>query len=130
MDVNDKAWTDLDRYRGSNLGIGVYAVERYYPKVGVCQIWKQYFQKLKTYAHLWKLKHCANADMDADGDRPQHKRQRLGDNISSPWAKNSQSSFDRLLHIKFGETGLMVSFKSFMILYMLWFMDITLEQGW
>ena len=41
MDVNDKVWTDLDLYRGSNLGMGGDAIERSYPKVGVGQIWKK-----------------------------------------------------------------------------------------
>ena len=83
MGVNDKVRTDLDLHKGSNLGMGVYAVERSYPKVGVGQIWKQYLKQLKNYAHLWKLKHCAvAADPDTDPDR--HRRQWLGDNISSP----------------------------------------------
>ena len=43
-------------------GMGVYAIERSYHKVGVGQIWKHYLKQLKNYAHLWKLKHCANAD--------------------------------------------------------------------
>ena len=34
--------------------------------------------KKKNYAHLWKLKHCANTDVD------RCRRQQLGDNISSP----------------------------------------------
>ena len=55
MGVNDKVRTDLDLYKGSNLGMGVYAIKRSYPKVGVCQIWKQYRKQLKNYAHLWKL---------------------------------------------------------------------------
>ena len=38
MGVNDKVKTDLDLHRGSNLGIGVYAIERFYPKVSVGQI--------------------------------------------------------------------------------------------
>ena len=38
MGVNDKVRTDLDLYKGSNLGMGVYVIERSYPKVGVCQI--------------------------------------------------------------------------------------------
>ena len=38
MDVNDKVRTDLDLHEGSNLGIGVCAIERFYPKVGVGQI--------------------------------------------------------------------------------------------
>ena len=66
MGVNDKIRTDIDLHKGSNLGMSVYAVERSYPKVGVGQIWKQYLKQLKNYAHLWKLKHCANADADAD----------------------------------------------------------------
>ena len=42
MSINDKVRTDLDLQQGSNLGMGVYATERSYPKVGVGQIWKQY----------------------------------------------------------------------------------------
>ena len=38
MGVNDKVRTDLDLYKGSNLGMGMYTIERSYPKVGVCQI--------------------------------------------------------------------------------------------
>ena len=78
MGVNDKIRTDLDPHKQSKLGMGVYAIERSYPMVGVGQIWKQYLKQLKNYAHLWKLKHCANADAD------RCQRQRLGDNISSP----------------------------------------------
>ena len=37
MGVNDKVRTDLD-HKGSNLGMGVYAIERSYPKEGVGQI--------------------------------------------------------------------------------------------
>ena len=44
MSVNDKVWTDLELYRGTNLGMGVYAIERSYAKVGVGQIWKQYLK--------------------------------------------------------------------------------------
>ena len=77
MGVNDKVRTDLDLHKGSNLGMEVYAIVMSYPKVGVGQIWKQYLKRLKIYAHLWKLKHCANADAD------RLRRQRLGDNISS-----------------------------------------------
>ena len=44
MGVTNKVWTNLDLYKRSNLGMGVYAVERSYPKVDVCQIWKQYFK--------------------------------------------------------------------------------------
>ena len=86
MGVNDKVRNYLDLHKASNLGMGVYAIERSYPKVGVCQIWKQYLKQLKNYAHLWKLKHCANADADADADTDadRRRRQRLGDNISSP----------------------------------------------
>ena len=40
--------TDFDLHKGYNLGMGVYAIERSYPKVGVCQIWKQYIKQLKT----------------------------------------------------------------------------------
>ena len=48
--------------------MGVYAIERAYPKVGVGQIWKQYLTNLKNYVHLWKFKHCANAEANADTD--------------------------------------------------------------
>ena len=64
MGVNDKVKTDLDLHKRSNFGMGVYAIEKSYPKVGVGQIWKQYLKQLKNYAHLWKLIHCANADAD------------------------------------------------------------------
>ena len=43
MGVNDKVWTDPDLKKGSNLGMGVYAIERSYPKV-VGQIWEQYIK--------------------------------------------------------------------------------------
>ena len=47
--------------------MGVYAIKISYPKVGVGLIRKQYLKQLKkNYAHIWKLKHCANADTDAD----------------------------------------------------------------
>ena len=78
MGVKDKVRTDLDLHKESILGMGVYANERFYPKVGVGQIWKQYLKQLKNYAHIWKLKHCANAGAD------RRRLQRLGDNISSP----------------------------------------------
>ena len=68
MGVNDKERTDLDLHKGSNLGMGVYAIERSYPKVDVGQIWKQYLKQLKNYAHLWKHNHCANADADTDAN--------------------------------------------------------------
>ena len=38
MGVNDKVKTDLDLHKWSNLGMGVYAVNRSYPKVDVGQI--------------------------------------------------------------------------------------------
>ena len=63
-----KRQSDLDLHKVSILGMGMYAIERSYPKVGVGQIWKQYLKPLKNYAHIWKLKHCANADADADTD--------------------------------------------------------------
>ena len=47
MGVNGKVRTDHDLHKGSNLGMGVYAIERSYPKVGVGQIWKQYLKQLK-----------------------------------------------------------------------------------
>ena len=71
MGVNDKVRTDLDLHK-----------ESIYPKVDVGQIWKHNLKQLKNYAHLWKLEHCANVDAGADADR--RRRQRLGDNISSP----------------------------------------------
>ena len=46
MGVNDKVWTDLLLYTGSNLGMEVYAIERSYPNVGIGQIWKQYLKWL------------------------------------------------------------------------------------
>ena len=98
--VNDRVWPDFDVRRMSNSEMGnmplkhlplgwsgqnmkaisyilqQYATERSYPKVDVGQIWKQYLKQLKNYAHIWKLKHCANADADAN----RRRRQRLGDN--------------------------------------------------
>ena len=38
MGVNDKVRTDLDLHKGSNFGMGVYAIEMSYPKAGVGQI--------------------------------------------------------------------------------------------
>ena len=38
MGVNDKVRTDLDLHKGSNLGMGVYTIERSYPKVRVSQL--------------------------------------------------------------------------------------------
>ena len=38
MGVNNKVRSDLDLNKGSNLGMGVYAIERSYPTVGVGQI--------------------------------------------------------------------------------------------
>ena len=38
MGVKDKERTELDLYKESILGMGVYAIERCYPKVGVGQI--------------------------------------------------------------------------------------------
>ena len=78
MGIKDKVRTDIDLHKESILEMGVYAIERSYHKVGVGQIWKQYLKQLKNYAHIWKLKHCANSDAD------RRRRQRLGDNISSP----------------------------------------------
>ena len=48
--------------------MGVYAIERSYPKVDVGQITDV----------------DADADADAESDRRRRRRQRLGDNISSP----------------------------------------------
>ena len=48
MGVNEvHVGTDLDLHKGSNLGMGVYAIERSYPKVGVGQIWIQYLKTIK-----------------------------------------------------------------------------------
>ena len=47
MGVKDKVRTDLDLHKESILGVGMYAIERSYPKVGVGQIWKQYLKQLK-----------------------------------------------------------------------------------
>ena len=80
MGVKDKVRTDLDLHKESILRMGMYAIERCYPKVGVGEKWKQYLKQLKNYAYIWKLKHSANTDADADRCR----RHRLGDNISSP----------------------------------------------
>ena len=38
MGVKDKVRTDLDLHKESILGMGMYAIERSYPKVGVGQI--------------------------------------------------------------------------------------------
>ena len=38
---------------------------------------------IKNYTHLWKLKHCANVDSDANTDADKRRLQRLDDNISS-----------------------------------------------
>ena len=40
MGLNDKVFL----YKGPSLGMGVYAIERSYPKVGVSQIYKQYYK--------------------------------------------------------------------------------------
>ena len=48
MGVNDKVRTDLDLRKESNFGIGVSAIERSYPKVGVGKILKQYHKQLKN----------------------------------------------------------------------------------
>ena len=84
MGVKDEVRTDLHLHKESIWGMGVYATERSYAKVGVGQIWRHYLTQLKNYAHIWKLKHCANADADTDADEDRRRRQRLGDNISSP----------------------------------------------
>ena len=69
MGVKDKVRTDLDLHKESILGMGCMLLKGLNPKVGVGQIWRQYLKKLKkNYAHIWKLKHCANADADADAD--------------------------------------------------------------
>ena len=47
--------TDLDLYRGSNLGVRVYATKRSYPKVGVGQYESSTLDNLKNYAHFENL---------------------------------------------------------------------------
>ena len=47
MGVNDKVRPYLDLHKGSNLGMGVYAIERSDPKIGIGQIWKQYLKQFK-----------------------------------------------------------------------------------
>ena len=85
MGVKDRVRTDLDLHKESILGMGVYAIERSYPKVGVGQIWRQYLKQLKNYVHIWKLKHCANVDAAAAApDANKRRCQRLGDNVSFP----------------------------------------------
>ena len=54
MGVNDRVRTDLDLHKESNLGMGVYAIERSYPKVGVGQIWKHYLKQLKKTMHTFQ----------------------------------------------------------------------------
>ena len=54
MDVNEKVRTELDLHKGSNLRMGVHAIERSYPKIGVRQIWKQYRKQLKKTMHTFK----------------------------------------------------------------------------
>ena len=48
MGVKDKVRTDLDLHKKSIFGMGVYAIERSYPKAGVGQIWKKYLKHLKN----------------------------------------------------------------------------------
>ena len=48
MGVKDKVRTDLHLHKESILGMGVYATERSYAKVGVGQIWRHYLKQLKT----------------------------------------------------------------------------------
>ena len=55
MGLNDKVRADLDLHNGSNLGMGVYTVERSYPKVGVGQTLKRYLEYFSSYEHFSKL---------------------------------------------------------------------------
>ena len=54
MGVKDKVRTDLDLHKESILGMGMYATERSYPKVGVGQIWKQNLKHLKKNMHTFE----------------------------------------------------------------------------
>ena len=54
MGVKDKVRTDLDLHKESILGMGMYAIERSYPKVGVGQIWKQNLKHLKKTMHTFE----------------------------------------------------------------------------
>ena len=54
MGVKEKVRTDLDLHKESILEIGMYAIERSYPKEGVGQIWKQYLKQLKTTMHTFE----------------------------------------------------------------------------
>ena len=55
MGLNDKVWPDFDLGRRSNEGT-VCAIERSYPKVGVGQILKWYFEYFSNYEHFSKIK--------------------------------------------------------------------------
>ena len=59
MGVNDKVRTDLD-YIERLTELVVYAIERFYPKVCVGLIWKQYLKqfKKKKLCILWKQTLC------------------------------------------------------------------------
>ena len=54
MDVKDIVRTDLDLHTESILGMGMYAIERSYPKIGVGQIWKQYLKQLRKTMHTFE----------------------------------------------------------------------------
>ena len=47
MGVKWQVKTDLDLHKESNLGMGLCAIERSFPKVGVGQIRKQYLKQWK-----------------------------------------------------------------------------------
>ena len=66
MGVNDKVRTDLDLHKGSNLEMGVYAIERSYPKVGAGQIWKQYLKIKKTMHNFENLNIVCWTDANAN----------------------------------------------------------------
>ena len=36
------------------MGMGVYAIERSYPKVGIGEIWKQYLKQLQKTMHTFE----------------------------------------------------------------------------
>ena len=55
MGVKDKVRTDLDLHKESFLGMGVYAIERSNPNVGVGQLWKQYLKQLKKTMHTFEI---------------------------------------------------------------------------
>ena len=54
--LNDEVRTDLDLHKESNLWMGVYAIERSYPKAGVGQTSKRYLDYFSSYEHFSKCR--------------------------------------------------------------------------